>query len=442
MGRVDTPIRHPLAYARITRGWSQADLARLIRQAAERRGLRSGAIPQRVSKWESGRVIPDDESQDLLAEVFGIDPGTVRALGWPNWLPGMDTPLPLGPYSNVPALREALRTTMDLYRRTFTAYTGAALAGLALQWATDEPHAVATALRGRRVDADFVTMLEDTSKRLATLATEQRQHAHRLLDAHLHTVTDLIAEGRHTKGIGKRLNTLAASLAQTLGWYRFDQGDHAGAGKLWHGALHSAHATGDRDLGAGVLADFAYQSLWLNQPKDAVDVLEYAIRRADHPMARSVLHLRLGRAHAALGEELACSRALAAAEHHLGAPAADPAPTWCVWMCPSDLAVDSGRCLLDLGHRRSAHQLIQDGTKVLPVARTKTKAVFLAYEAEAYLRDGEFDRAAATATQALTTANRIGAPRCVELVHGLLPAFSGHASDVGVGELLELARAS
>ncbi|MCD9165789.1 hypothetical protein [Streptomyces albireticuli] len=162
----------------------------------------------------------------------------------------------------------------------------------------------------------------------------------------------------------------------------------------------------------------------------------------DHPMARSVLYLRLGRAHAALGEELSCSRALAAAEHQLGAPTAEPAPTWCVWMSPSDLAVDSGRCLLDLGHRRSAHQLTQDGTKVLPVARTKTKAVFLAYEAEEYLRDGEYDRAATTATQALTMANRIGAPRCVELVHGLLPGFAGHTSAEGVGELLELARAS
>ncbi|WP_424886750.1 helix-turn-helix transcriptional regulator [Streptomyces sp. XH2] len=441
---MDTPIRHPLAYARITRGWSQADLASLIRKAAERRGLRSGAIPQRVSKWESGRVTPDDESQDLLADVFGIEPGTKPALGWPNWLPGMDSPLPLGPYSNVPALREALRTTMDLYRRTFTAYSGAALAGLALQWATDEPHAVATALRGRRVDADFVTMLEDTSKRLTSLATEQRQHAHRLLDAHLHTVTELIANGRHTSSISDRLNTLAASLAQTLGWYRFDQGDHAGAGKLWHGALHSAHATGDRDIGAGVLADFAYQSLWLNKPRPAVEVLEHAIRRADHPMARSVLFLRLGRAHAALGEELSCSRALAAAENQLGAPAADPAPTWCVWMSSSDLAVDSGRCLLDLGHRRSAHQLIQDGTEVLPAARTKTKAVFLAYEAEAYLRDGEFDRAATTATQALYDGepHRRPPPRCVKLVHGLIPRFHGHASTEGVGEPLELARAS
>ncbi|MCD9146024.1 XRE family transcriptional regulator, partial [Streptomyces albireticuli] len=96
----------------------------------------------------------------------------------------------------------------------------------------------------------------------------------------------------------------------------------------------------------------------------------------------------------------------------------------------------------DFGHSRVAHQLTQDGTKVLPVARTQTKAVFLACEAEEYLRDGEYDGAATTATQALTMANRIGDPRCVELVHGLLPGFAGHTSAEGVGELLELARAT
>ncbi|MCA6090983.1 hypothetical protein LE181_02180 [Streptomyces sp. SCA3-4] len=68
--------------------------------------------------------------------------------------------------------------------------------------------------------------------------------------------------------------------------------------------------------------------------------------------------------------------------------------------------------------------------------------MFLTYGADAYLRDGEYDRAATTAAKALTMANHIGAPRCVELVHGLLPRFRGHDSAEGVGELLDLARAS
>ncbi|MEU2855599.1 helix-turn-helix transcriptional regulator [Streptomyces syringium] len=437
---MDTPIRHPLAYARITKGWSQADLAHLIRQAAARRGLRSGAIPQRVSKWESGRVIPDDESQELLADVFGIDPSTVRALGWPHWLPGMDAPLPLGPSSTVPALREALGSLMD--RRSFVAFTPAALAGLAYQWAERDPQTATTTLRGRRVDAEIVTGLERHSAWLNSLPTEQRQHLGPLLTGHLQTITGLLDEGHCTQTVGRRLHALAARVAQTAGWHRFDHGHHASAARLWHSALHSAHQCADHDLGAGVLSDLAYQQTWLRDPRTAVAILDHAISRAGHPTARSLLNLRKARAHAALGEELACTRALGAAEKFLNAAASTPAPAWCAWHAPTDIAVDTGRCLLDLGHHRRAQQLIEEGTSMLPDARLKTRAVFLAYEAESLLHSGEIDHAAATAHKALTMATRIGAPRCVNLVQGLMPAFAAHPTAQGVPELLNLARAS
>lgn len=437
---MENQIRHPLAYARSMRGWSQTDLARKIRRTAERRGLRSGAVKQRISKWENGRATPDDDSQDLLAEVFDTDPAIVRALGWPHWVPGYDSPLSLGPGSTVPALREALKLSID--RRAFLGYTGASLTGIALQWAVSEPSAMADARGGSRVDANLVDMLEDHSVRLTALATEQRQHAARLLDAHLTTVTDLIADGRYTSGMGRRLHALAASLSQTVGWYRFDHGLYASAARFWHGALHSAHASGDRDLGAGVLSDLAYQATWLRDPRTAVEILEHALTRVTHPTARALLHLRKARAHAALGESAVCNRSLAAAERELGAAAGDPSPPWCTWMSPSDLAVDSGRCQLDLGDPRKAHQLIQEGTGLLPHARTKTRAVFRTYEAGAFLRSGDIDQAAAAASEALTMANRIGAPRCVALVRDLVPAFTRHASAEGVPELLELARAS
>ncbi|MFJ4806818.1 helix-turn-helix domain-containing protein [Streptomyces murinus] len=73
-----------------------------IRRAATRRGLRSGTKRSRVSKWETGRADPDEEeSQPLIAEVFGIDYAAVAHLGWPHWLSGQDKPLPLGLHNAV-----------------------------------------------------------------------------------------------------------------------------------------------------------------------------------------------------------------------------------------------------------------------------------------------------------------------------------------------------
>lgn len=435
---MDDLIRHPLAHARIERGWSQSDLARQIRRAALRRGLRSGAERQRISKWENGRIVPDDDSQMLLADVFEIDQSLVTALGWPDWLPGRDSSIPLGPHSSVPALREALRTAMD--RRTFLTYSSAALVGLASQWAVTEPESLAAALDGKPVDAELVDLLEATGQKLTSLVTEQRQHTRTLLDGHLTTVTDLIDGRNYTESVGRRLHTLAARMSQTVGWHRFDQGKHAAAARFWHGALHSAHASGDRDLGAGILSDFAYQATWLKEPKTAAEILERAVTRTRHPTACSLLRLRLARAQAALGEATACHTSLSHAERELQRASGEPAPAWCAWMQPADLLVDSGQCLLDLDQPERAHRLISEGMALLPGARDKTRAVFLSYEASSFLTAGEADHAAAAAKESLILAHKIGAPRCVTLVTDLLPGFRQYAGAEGVDELLEIAR--
>lgn len=111
-------------------------------------------------------------------------------------------------------------------------------------------------------------------------------------------------------------------------------------------------------------------------------------------------------------------------------------------MSPADLLVDSGQCLLDLGQPERAHQLIDEGMTLLPSAREKTRAVFLTYEAGSFLRAGEAEHAAAAATESLTLANKIGAPRCVTLVRDLIPSFRKYTRAEGVDELLEHARAS
>ncbi|RLV09056.1 hypothetical protein CTZ27_06850 [Streptomyces griseocarneus] len=422
------------------RDWSQADLAARMRAAARLRGLRSGVDRQRVWKWETRRALPDADSQALLADAFGIDLTLVHALGWPDWLPGGDETRPLAARSAPTALREAIAARMD--RRNFVAYTAASLTGFALEWATTSPAAFAAARQGRPVDSDLVSSMEAISRSLTTAPTAQRQYTAPLLDDQLSIVTGLIGEGRYTEQVGERLHLLAASLAQTVGWHRFDHGQHAAAARFWHAAVHSAHTAGDRDLGAGVLSDLAYQALWLHDPSTAASVLDRALRRPLHPAARSVLYLRKARAHAALGEERACTRALEAAEHVFERAAdAGTAPSWCTWMSHSDLAVDAGRCLLDLGHTRQAHALIQEGTGVLPLAREKTRAVFLAYEAENYLRGGEIDQAAHAAHTAFTMADSIGAPRCTALIRGLAPGFRKHREAPGVERLLDAIRA-
>ncbi|MFJ2780013.1 hypothetical protein [Kitasatospora sp. NPDC087315] len=110
-------------------------------------------------------------------------------------------------------------------------------------------------------------------------------------------------------------------------------------------------------------------------------------------------------------------------------------------MSHADLAADSGRCLADLGQCRQAHQLMDEGIALLPATRSKTRSVFLTYQAETYLRDGEPDIAAETATRSLDLASRIDAPRCVTMIRDLEPELSRYAQTASVAELLERLRA-
>lgn len=74
---------HPLLAARIARGWSQAALARRLRDLAAKRGHPVATRKHGVSTWQSGRQ-PDPETQQLLAEVHGIPATAVDAQPWPD----------------------------------------------------------------------------------------------------------------------------------------------------------------------------------------------------------------------------------------------------------------------------------------------------------------------------------------------------------------------
>ncbi|WP_229713733.1 XRE family transcriptional regulator [Streptomyces fuscichromogenes] len=431
---------HPLVLARQAADKTMDEFVAGIHAAAGRRGLHSGTDEARVRKWQRG-VKPNAESQIYIAEALGWPESIVRADDWPNWLPlTANGVIPFGPHSSVPALREALLTAME--RRNFLTISGTALSALAADWAGGSHDTLARARDGKQqVSEDLVAFLESSTRYLAALPTEQRQHTPALLDAQLATVTELLEHGRCTAGLRLRLHTLAASLAQTTGWHRFDLGHHTDASQLWIAGLHNAHAVGDRDMGAGFLGDLAYQAAWRGQHTTAADILEHALTRAESPAARCLLQLRLARTLAARhdpAERRAVLRALAAAEQHLNDAGTDR-PSWCAWVSEADVAVDSGQTLLDLGDTRRAHQLITEGEHLLPASRDKTKGVFLTYQATSYLDQEEPEPAAAAATEALLLARRIGAPRCIKLVENLLPRFQPYTRTQGVPELLAAA---
>ncbi|CAM5317572.1 Transcriptional regulator OS=Streptomyces tendae OX=1932 GN=GUR47_19515 PE=4 SV=1 [Streptomyces tendae] len=433
---MDDSDPHPLTAARGARGLSQTALAARVRQAAARRGLRSGCDRPRIRKWERG-VVPDADSQLYLAEALGL-PTDAVALPWPHWLHGtFDGAVLLTPHSAVPALREALT---PVERRTFLTLSGAGLTALVGQWASARPAVALDADAGPPETAEnLVDVLRDSVDHLTAAGPAHEQHTTRLLTAHLDTVTDLLETGDSRPATLQRLHDLAADLAHTLAWRHFDRGTHPLAARYWMAALHNAHALGDTDRSAGLISDLAYQAAWRNDHTLAQDLLTHALTRARHPAARSLLHLRLARSLAASPTpgRTAALHALHAAEHELDRAGTDR-PTWCTWMSEADLAVDTGQALLDLGDTRPAKQLLTDGEHLLPATRDKTRGIVLAYQAAHHLAHRDIEPAAHAATAALDLARRTNAPRCEQLVQRLTPAFRPYAHHHAVGRLLHL----
>ncbi|MFG3108402.1 helix-turn-helix domain-containing protein [Streptomyces tendae] len=434
---MDDSDPHPLTAARRARGLSQTSLAIRVRQAAARRGLRSGCDRPRIRKWERG-VVPDADSQLYLAEALGLPPEAV-AIPWPHCLHNNpDGVVPLTQRSAVPALREALT---PVERRTFLTLSGVGLTGLAGQWALAPSAAALDVTTGPPgTGENLIGVLRDSVDGLTAAGPAHEQHTTKLLAAHLDTVTDMLETGGHCPATLQRLHDLAADLAHILAWRHFDRGAHPVAARYWMAALHNTHALGDTDRSAGLISDLAYQAAWRNDHTLAQDLLGHALTRARHPAARSLLHLRLARSLAASPAPArgAALRAVCAAEHDLNRAGADR-PAWCSWMSEADLAVDTGQTLLDLGDTRPARQLLTQGEHLLPATRDKTRGIFLAYQAANHLAHHDIEPAAHAATAALDLARRIHAPRCEQLVQRLTPAFHPYAHHHAVERLLHLA---
>jgi transcriptional regulator with XRE-family HTH domain len=427
---------HPLTYVREQRGWSMERLARELQAAARRRGMILTPSRDRIYKWESGRVAaPDADYQMLLADVLGVPQDLVETLAWPWWLPAFDTPHDFSARGTRAALREVLVVLQHPDRRAFLALSTGALVCVAQQWAAIEPERVATALDGRRVDGTLVAWLESRTDELRALTNTNAPECTDLVHALLRTTIGLIDHAVYDHPTERRLHQVAASAAQCAGWLHFDQGEYAAAQRHWSAALHAAHAAHNRDLGAGILTDFAYFATWLDHPATAVSVLEHAHSRTASPAARALLHLRRAGALAMLGDRTATSRALVAAEQDLERAQPATTPPWAGWMSPADLTIDAGRCWLTLGQPHRAEQSLTDGIHMLAPSRQRTRSLALAYRAESALARRDLDAAATDARSALDTALATQASRCIKLVNDAAARITPHTSHPAVRDL-------
>ncbi|WP_420801687.1 transcriptional regulator [Pseudofrankia asymbiotica] len=396
---------HPLTFVRAQRGWTYQKLARVVAKRARDLGeANMAAERQKVWRWEHRGVVPDRVSQVALATELGVPTERLESHPWPSWLPTGDNVRVDYPWTQSGSLSALSDVVQDAVtdRRGFLTISGAGVAALADDWLGLEPAHLAAALDGGLVDEQIVHQIAHNVPSLRVMDDRLGgASVRRLVDAELGVVTELLARGRYTERIGRELHIVAAELARFAGWVSFDAGYLTSAQRYWVAALHAAHVGGDRLLGANVLKNMSLQCVDTARPVEAIRLAEAAVRTAGDVTGRvgAMLHMRKARAHAALGDQVACMRELAVAEAAFERTTARE-PAWAYYFDEAEFQAQVGCCYVDLGHLLSADGWLSRAQAAHPAEKARDRATYLLRRAGVRIDLGDVDAGCALAAQA------------------------------------------
>ncbi|AXE25661.1 transcriptional regulator [Streptomyces globosus] len=385
-------------------GMSHAGLAAHVNQAGRSRGLALRYEHTAVNRWLKGQR-PRGQVPDLICEVLGgrlRRPVSLDDVGF--GVPGQ----PAGPHAS--PLSGFVDRAAALWRSDeqgrFPLHAAPALTGTPAVipvWEWENPPEDADVSRDGplRVGPGHIEVLraarahyELMYRRAGGIATRAR------IVRFLGSETAPLLRGSYPDDLGRRLHRAAGSLVAVAGICAYDSDAHGLAQRYFHQALRLAKASGDRGLGAYVIALLVNQSLHLRDHRQAVAFAETALRAAGRHTTAALaadLYAMQAKAYAQLGDTtaaLGCIRHAEAAAERIR-PGCEPDETG--YVQPGLVNVQVAEALLSLGELDAAHE--QAAAAVGTPAHDRGRVHRLAMLCEIQLRQGEADRAAAAAAE-------------------------------------------
>ncbi|MFI5830393.1 transcriptional regulator [Streptomyces sp. NPDC051578] len=384
-------------------GMSHAGLAAHVNQAGRSRGLALRYEHTAVSRWLKGQR-PRGQVPELICEVLGgrlRRPVSVDDAGLgPPGQPALH-PTPLSGFVD----RAAALWRADEQGRSrpaaVEALTGTPAVIPVWEWENPPEDCDVSREGPHRIGPEHIEILsaarahyELMYRRSGGLATRSR------IVRFLGSETAPMLRGSYPDALGRRLHRATGSLVAVAGICAYDSDAHGLAQRYFHQALRLAKASGDRGLGAYVIALLVNQSLHLRDHRQAVAFAEAALRSAGRhttPALTADLYAMQAKAYARLGDgaaALACIRHAEAAAERIR-PGAEPAETG--YVQPGLVNVQVAEALLSLGDLDAAHE--QAAAAAGTPAHERGRVHRLAMLCEIQLRQGEADRAVASAAE-------------------------------------------
>ncbi|BAJ31000.1 putative transcriptional regulator [Kitasatospora setae KM-6054] len=207
------------------------------------------------------------------------------------------------------------------------------------------------------------------------------------------------------------LMQVQAEYAEFCSWLFQDSGDHRAAQYWANRAVDWSNAAGDHDLTIYITARKAQLAGDMRESLDAVDLAESAQRIAPPRSRLTALGAVYGaHGHALLGDELACQQAYDQALELVSVPTETGANRG-HWLDAAYVEAQRARSLAALGQYDAAVVGFDQAIRALPASFRRDRGVYLARSAGAQLHAIGPERAATTASEALSIATSTGSAR-------------------------------
>jgi transcriptional regulator with XRE-family HTH domain len=263
-----------------------------------------------------------------------------------------------------------------------------------------------------------------------------------MADGYLRREIAPLLNGSHRDPGSRNLIEVVAEFQHDVGWMAYDASQQRLATAYFTRALRSAHAAGNRLLGARILAAMSHQAVYLGHLRQAIDFAQAARAATRHvatPRTVAMLAAMEACAHAAAGDARQCHKALDEAANAVSLiTSGQPEPEW--------LDFDEGgywghaaRAYRDLDQPRKAEEYAQRSVGLCLLGHSRTHAQRNAIQATAHLHMGEIDAAAAAAEQVVREAWNLHSGHVFEEVTQLTAAIDQSATPAA-RDFLEQAR--
>ncbi|MFD6418815.1 transcriptional regulator [Streptomyces sp. NPDC060194] len=389
-------------------GISRAGLAARVNRAGAARGLLLRYEHTAVSRWLKGQR-PRGQVPDLLCEVFSARlhrPVTLDDIGL--GLPGQggeSAALAAGsPLSGFVERATALWRSDEQQRpHVIDAPAVTGTPAVMPVWEWENPPEDGDVSRGgrtrvTRADIDMLRSArahyEQMYRRAGGMATRTR------IVGFLNAETAPLLRGAYTDETGRQLHRATGGLVSIAGICAYDSNAHGLAQRYFHQALRLAKASGDRGLGAYVIALLVNQALHLREYRQAVAFAEAALRAAGHGITDALaadLYAMQAKAYARLGDATTALDCIRRAERAAGRIARSGEPDETGYVQPGLVNVQVAEALLSLGDLPAARE--HATAAVDTPAHDRGRVHRLAMLSHVELRSGEPDRAVVTATR-------------------------------------------